>query len=172
MTKPIVSLAIVALFAVLFSRASHAQDRAGTMRGVVKDAKGAPVAGAFVKLKNGERRLTFMIVSQAQGRYSVSNLPSGSYVAQAIGGDFQSEPSAPVDVADGKSATADLALTSPRAAQLPGAWPAGSPASESAKAARVEQYLRHCLKEKVNRSSKPIASPAMMPNESRGFRPI
>lgn len=48
MTKPIVSLAIVALFAVPFSRASHAQDRAGTLRGVVKDAKGAPVAGAFL----------------------------------------------------------------------------------------------------------------------------
>ena len=127
MNKPIVSLAIVTLSAVFFSPATHAQDRAGTLRGVVKDAKGAPVAGAFVKLKNGERRLTFMIVSQAQGRYSVSNLPSGSYVAQAIGGDFQSELSAPIDVADGKSATADLALTSARAAQLPGAWPGRLP---------------------------------------------
>jgi len=50
----------------------------GILHGVVKDAAGAPVAGAFVKLNNSERRLTFMVISQAQGRYSVNNLPNGN----------------------------------------------------------------------------------------------
>jgi virginiamycin B lyase len=99
-----------------------AQDRAGILQGVVKDAKGAPVAGAFVKMKNAERRLTFMVISQAQGRYAVNSLPAGKYVVQSIGGEYQSELSEPVDVTSGKSATVDLALTAARAPQMPGAW--------------------------------------------------
>ena len=49
----------------------------GGLQGVVKSLSGAPVSGAFVKLKNEERRLTFMVISQAEGRYTVSNLPAG-----------------------------------------------------------------------------------------------
>jgi virginiamycin B lyase len=119
---------VVAFFAaLLLAQPIPAQDRAGTLQGTVKNAKGAPVTGAFVKIKNSERRLTFMIISQPQGRYSIGNLPDGKYVAQAIGGDFQSELSAPVDVAAGKPVTVDLALTHTRAPQLPGAWPGRLP---------------------------------------------
>src|ERR1041384_5340464 len=89
----LVSLAIVG------PQTIHAQDRAGTLQGVVKDGKGAPVAGAFVKMHNAERRLTFMVISQEQGRYSVNTLPRGKYTVQAIGGELQSETSAPADVA-------------------------------------------------------------------------
>ena len=120
----VIALASLALFS---ATTISAQDRAGTLQGVVKDAKGAPVAGAYVKLKNAERHVTFMVVSQAQGRFSVNNPPSGKYVVQSIGGDFQSEPSAPVDVAPGKPATFDLSLTVTRAPQLPGAWPGRLP---------------------------------------------
>jgi virginiamycin B lyase len=133
MSNRIVSLIVVACFAMLgivFVPSAQAQDRAGTLQGVVKDAKGAPVTGAFVKIKNSERRLTFMVVSQPQGRFSVGNLPSGKYIAQAIGGEFQSELSAPVEVASGKSASVDLALTNARAPQLPGAWPGRLPGEQ------------------------------------------
>ena len=58
----------VAALILLLPYAAQGQERAGVLQGVVKDASGAPVAGAFVKMKNEERRLTFMIVSQAQGR--------------------------------------------------------------------------------------------------------
>ena len=34
---------------------------AAEIHGVVKDSSGAPLAGAFVKLKNAERRLTFTL---------------------------------------------------------------------------------------------------------------
>ncbi|HWH80249.1 MAG TPA: carboxypeptidase regulatory-like domain-containing protein, partial [Candidatus Binatus sp.] len=104
-----------------------AQERAGTLQGVIKDNKGAPVAGAYVKMKNAERRVTFMVISQAQGRYELNNLPLGKYIVQSIGGEFQSETSAPVEVAAGKPATVDLALTVARAPQLPGAWPGRLP---------------------------------------------
>ena len=130
MFRRVISLSVVVLVAAigfLSPQPTRSQDRAGMLQGIVKDAKGSPVAGAFVKLKNAERRLSFMVISQPQGRYSVSSLPSGKYVAQAIGGEFQSEFSAPIDVAAGKSAAVDLALTQLRAPQLPGAWPGRLP---------------------------------------------
>jgi virginiamycin B lyase len=127
---------IVMLAAVAFvcPRLIQAQDRSGVLQGVVKDASGAPVSGAFVKMKNAERRLTFMIVSQAQGRFSINNLPSGKYVVQGIGGDYQSEFSAPVDVAAGKPATVDVSLTVTRAPQLAGAWPGRLPGEQGGEA--------------------------------------
>jgi mono/diheme cytochrome c family protein len=115
-------------------RLVHAQDRSGVLQGVVKDASGAPVAGAFVKMKNSERRLTFMVISQAQGRFAVNTLPAGKYVAQGIGGDYQSEPSASVEVAAGKPATVDLSLTVARAPQLAPAWPGRLPGEQGGEA--------------------------------------
>jgi virginiamycin B lyase len=121
------SFAAVLMAAVLCAVSMRAADNPGVVQGVVKDKAGAPVAGAFVKLKNADRRLTFMVVSQAQGRYTVNNLPVGKYVVQGVGGEFQSAMSAPVDVAAGKPATVDVALTEQRAPALPNAWPGRTP---------------------------------------------
>ncbi|HEX9454642.1 MAG TPA: carboxypeptidase regulatory-like domain-containing protein [Candidatus Binatia bacterium] len=123
---PTIAITIAAL-AIFLAQVVTAQERAGSLQGVIKDTKGAPVVGAYVKMKNPERRVTFMVVSQSQGRYSVNNLPSGKYLVQSIGGEFQSELSAPVEVAAGKLAMVDLALTVARAPQLPGAWPGRLP---------------------------------------------
>ena len=135
-TAQIVFVAFTAL-ALCYPDFIFAQDRAGTLQGVVKDASGAPVAGAFVKMKNAERRLTFMVVSQAGGRYSVNTLPSGKYVAQGVGGEFQSEMSAPVEVAAGRPATLDISLTAKRAPQLAPAWPGRQPGERGAEAERA-----------------------------------
>ena len=122
----------LAVFAILYPHLTQAQDRAGTLQGVVKNSSGAPLAGAFVKMKNAERRLTFMVISQEQGRYSVNTLPAGKYVVQGVGGEFQSDMSAPVDVAAGHPATLDVALTTKRAPQLPPAWPGRQPGQRGA----------------------------------------
>src|SRR5437762_12086467 len=116
--------------ALVCTRLIHAQDRSGVLQGVIKDASGAPVSGAFVKLKNAERRLTFMVISQAQGRYSVNSLPSGKSVVPGSGGDYQSEPSAPVDVAAKRPATVGLSLAATRAAQRAAAWPGSRPGDQ------------------------------------------
>ena len=125
---------MLALIGVFHPERPYAQERAGTMQGVVRNSSGAPLAGAFVKMKNSERRLTFMVITQAQGRYSVNTLPAGKYVVQAVGGDYQSEPSAPVDVASGKPVTVDLSLTVARAPQLAGAWPGRLPGEQAGEA--------------------------------------
>jgi streptogramin lyase len=117
--------AAVLLF--LCGQFARAAENNSTIEGVVQDASGKPVAGAFVKLKNNERHLEFMIISQAQGRYTVSNLPAGQYVIQGIGGGYQSSASAPLDVAEGKTAKLDLSLSAMRGPLLPHAWPMKTP---------------------------------------------
>src|SRR5271167_2860043 len=69
----------------------RAADFAGSVQGVVKSASGQALPGAYVKLINPERRLTFMVVTQAQGRYSMNNLPPGNYTVQGIGNGLQSK---------------------------------------------------------------------------------
>ena len=126
------ALALVA--SVAWSDAGSAQDTVGTLTGSVLDAAGAPLAGAFVQMKNAERRLNFMVISQEQGKYTNSKLPAGKYIVQAIGGEHQSAPSAPIDVAAGKSLSVDLSLTAARAPALPGAWPGRQPGERGAEA--------------------------------------
>ena len=118
---------VFVLIGALHPQLPNAQERAGILQGVVKNSSGAPLAGAFVKMKNAERRLSFMVITQAQGRYAVNTLPAGKYIVQAVGGDYQSEWSAPMDVAAGRRATVDLTLTTMRAAQLAPAWPGRLP---------------------------------------------
>src|SRR5437016_2720289 len=103
-------LAVTAAVGLFVSAHSvRAADFAGSVQGVVKNASGQALPGAYVKLINPERGLTFMVVSQAQGRYTLNNLPPGNYTVQGIGNGFQSKP-APVALTDGKPATADVSL--------------------------------------------------------------
>ena len=88
------------VFAILAPRAASAQE-VGTLTGVIKDAAGTPVAGAFVQMRNAERRLNFMVITHEEGKYTNNRLPPGKYVVQAIGGEQQSAPSAPVEVVAG-----------------------------------------------------------------------
>jgi virginiamycin B lyase len=99
----------------------RAADFDGSVEGVVKSASGQALPGAYVKLINPERRLTFMIVSQAQGRYTMNNLPPGDYTVQGIGNGFQSKPT-PVALTAGKPATADVSLTDKQGDVVPNGW--------------------------------------------------
>src|SRR5262249_49005912 len=108
-------LAVIAAGVLFVSVHSiRAADFAGSVQGVVKDASGQALSGAYVKLFNPEKRLTFMLVSQAQGRYTMNNLPPGNYTVQGIGNGFQSKPT-PVTLTAGKPATADVLLTDTQA---------------------------------------------------------
>jgi virginiamycin B lyase len=101
--------------------ASQAADFAGSVQGVVKSASGEALSGAYVKLINAERRLTFMLVSQAQGRYTMNHLPPGEYTVQGVGNGFQSKP-AQVTLTAGTPATADVSLTDKQGDVIPNGW--------------------------------------------------
>jgi len=70
---------IAAVFLFVSVCPIRANDTGGVVEGVVKNSSGQPVSGAFVKLKNAERRLTFMFISQAQGRFTADKLPPGNH---------------------------------------------------------------------------------------------
>ena len=125
LSQAIVSALVIA--ALLVGIQSLKAQNSGSVQGVVTSSAGQPLSGAFVKLKNEERRLTFMVISQAQGRYTARNLPPGKYVVQGVGNEFQSNWSAPADVTDSQPATVDLSLTTSRAPALPYAWPGRQP---------------------------------------------
>ncbi|HEY6258701.1 MAG TPA: carboxypeptidase regulatory-like domain-containing protein [Xanthobacteraceae bacterium] len=112
-------IAAVVLFASV--HAIRAADFAGSVEGVVKSESGQALPGAYVKLINAERRLTFMLVSQAQGRYTMNNLPPGEYTVQGIGNGFQSKLT-PVTLTAGKPATADVSLTDKQGDVVPNGW--------------------------------------------------
>ena len=123
------SVAIVSVFAFLAGNPAAAEDR-GAVQGLVKDASGKPVTGAFVRLKNADRHLVFMVPSQADGRYQLKDLPPGQYSAQAVGGDFESAVASNVQVAAGKPTSLDVALTAKRGPDLPPAWPKRMPEAQ------------------------------------------
>src|SRR5215470_19695149 len=80
-------VAVVAAVALLRSGSSssvRAAEERGVLQGVVKNTSGAPVAGAFVKMKDAQKRLTVMVISQEQGRYT-AHVPPGTYVVQGVG---------------------------------------------------------------------------------------
>jgi virginiamycin B lyase len=118
--KSVSAFMAVAVLVSAFS--TKAADNPGSIQGVVKSSSGEALSGAFVKAINEEKRVTFMVISRAQGKYTVENLPAGKYTVQGIGNGFQSKP-APVTVTAGKPATADLSLTAPQVAALPNGWP-------------------------------------------------
>jgi virginiamycin B lyase len=122
-------LAAGAAFCALAAAAQAAGGR-GTVEGVVNDGSGQPVAGAMVKLTNAERHLTFMVVTKARGRFDAHDLPPGAYVAQGIGGGFESPRSMPLTVEAGNSTRIDLALSEKQGAMLPPAWPQRIPEEE------------------------------------------
>jgi streptogramin lyase len=124
------SLALATVAASLLTTSADAAADRGSVAGVVTGATGQPVAGAFVKLRNAQRRLTFMVISQEGGRFEANDLPGGQYSIQGVGGTFESAVSAPIAVAAGAQAHADLALTTARGPMLPAAWPQKLPEAQ------------------------------------------
>jgi streptogramin lyase len=125
----------VAASALLFAaQSAHAVPNPATIEGIVKNAAGQPVSGAYVKLKNTDGRLTFLVASQAGGKFTASDLPAGQYTIQGIGGGFTSAVTQPITADANKTAKApDLALTTKQGPVLPGAWPGRLPEEEHEK---------------------------------------
>ena len=104
---------------------------AGAVRGIVTNLNGDPIEGAFVKLRNPERRLTVMVISKDEGSFIAGNLPSGSWEVQAVGGDLESRWSPPVAVSAMGTVEANIALTETRAPDLAPAWPRRVPEDQA-----------------------------------------
>jgi len=102
---------------VLFFGQSPLQAQNSTISGVIKDSAGQPVSGAFVRVRNAEKNLAFIVVSQAQGRYATPNVLPGTYSVESFGGGFQGTGS--VEVSSGQPAKMDLSLSAPQPLSTP-----------------------------------------------------
>jgi streptogramin lyase len=123
------SIAVAASILVIAPQPGRADER-GSMHGIVSDASGNAIPGAFVKLKMAERRLTFMVISQGDGRFDAKDLPAGSYTVQGVGGALQSDLSGAVNVAAGGNTQVDVSLAKARSPNLPPAWPHRMPEAQ------------------------------------------
>src|SRR5262245_61584123 len=68
---------LMMLLVIALGNRSIAHAQSSTIAGVVKNASGEPVVGAFVKLRPTGSGPSFMVVSQAQGRYQTPSLLPG-----------------------------------------------------------------------------------------------
>ena len=102
------SILIAAFVMMVVSPSTQA---ATSLSGIIKDKTGSPVSGALVKVSGSETGLSFMVVSQADGRYETPELLPGEYTVQAIGGTNQSDVVNHVPVRDNRQVKADMVLS-------------------------------------------------------------
>ena len=80
-------LVSVALTVCLASTAS-----AATIAGSVQGPDGKPFMGAFVVAENTRNKMTVSVLSDAQGRYHIGNLPAATYRVQIATAGYKSTP--------------------------------------------------------------------------------
>ena len=116
-------LAVLILVLSLAGCSRAPQGPPQTLGGVVKDAAGKPVAGAFVRVEAAAAAQsitqTVLVISQADGAYRTPTLRPGSYIVQSFGGEWQSAAAAPVAVSAEKSGEYDVTLNQPRPPSVP-----------------------------------------------------
>jgi hypothetical protein len=83
-----------------------------TVSGTVKGPDGAPMQGVFVRARNTKTKMTFIVLSDQQGRYRVENLPEGDYQVQARATGFRAEPQNGVTLAADQNTSYDFTLAS------------------------------------------------------------
>jgi hypothetical protein len=85
----------------------HAQDVLGGITGTVKDATGAAVPDATVRAKNIGTNLEVVQHTQANGSYSVQNIPAGNYQVTFTREGFETETHTQVVVNANRTTTVD-----------------------------------------------------------------
>jgi uncharacterized membrane protein len=98
-------------FCVLAVRASG-----GDIKGTVTDAQGAVVASAQVTATETTTQKSSNATTDSQGRYTLANLPAGTYVVAVTAQGFAETKQENVRVEDGKTTTADVQMRLPAVA--------------------------------------------------------
>ncbi|HEY7389944.1 MAG TPA: carboxypeptidase regulatory-like domain-containing protein, partial [Bryobacteraceae bacterium] len=90
----------------------HAQGvTSGTVLGTVTDSAGAVVPNASVQVKNTATGQTQQVQTDAQGRYTVPDLPIGNYEAQASAQGFRTTLRTGITLTVGAQAVVDFSLS-------------------------------------------------------------
>jgi outer membrane receptor protein involved in Fe transport len=102
------TLVVLGLF--LFSNAALAQGTSATLLGTVTDSSGAVVANATVQVKNTATGQTQQVPTDAQGRFTIADLPIGTYDVQATAQGFQTTIRRGVTLTVGAQSVVDFSL--------------------------------------------------------------
>jgi hypothetical protein len=100
-------LFLVALF-VLAAQATMAQETTGTIQGTIKDAAGASIPGATIKVEGAAFSRT--ATTNSDGFYRMLQVPPGIYKISVTASNFSSGTIEGVNVVLGKTVDADIAL--------------------------------------------------------------
>jgi Carboxypeptidase regulatory-like domain/TonB dependent receptor-like, beta-barrel len=102
----------VATFLVLFVTNGRlwAQAQTATITGTATDTSGAALAGAKIQVTNVETNVSQSTVTDAQGRFTVPDLPVGTYSVQASQSGFQTTVHTGVTLTIGQTVVVDLSL--------------------------------------------------------------
>jgi len=95
--------------AVLFGLGSSISYGA-TVSGTVKSPDGAPFQGAFVQAQNTQTKMTFMALSDSQGKFTVENVPAGTYTLTTKTTGYRTAPVPGVTLTADQAASHDFAL--------------------------------------------------------------
>ena len=99
---PLVCLAMTAALA--------APACAATITGTVNGPDGKPFMAAFVIAENTQNKVTVNVLSDAQGRYRIGNLPAATYAVRTRAIGYRSEAHAGVQLAAAQQASFDFSL--------------------------------------------------------------
>lgn len=83
---------------------------AATITGTVTGPDGKPYMGAFVVAENAQNKMTVSVLSNAQGRYHIGNLPAATYNLRITATGYKSDPRGDVPLAADQSTSFDFAL--------------------------------------------------------------
>jgi virginiamycin B lyase len=83
---------------------------AATITGTVKGPDGNPFMGAFVVAENPQSKMSVNVLSDAQGRYHIGNLPAATYTLRITAIGYASDPRSDVRVSGDAKASFDFAL--------------------------------------------------------------
>jgi virginiamycin B lyase len=81
-----------------------------SITGSVTGPDGKPFMGAFVAAENPQSRMTVNVLSDAQGRYRITNLPGATYTVRTEAIGYTSEPHGSLALAGDATASLDFAL--------------------------------------------------------------
>src|SRR6516225_2961193 len=95
---------------VLSGQMVFAQVTNGTILGVVQDSSGAVIPGVSVTVKNLNTGITRTATTDEGGRYTVPDLPLGSYEVEGQLAGFQTEVRTGITLTVGREAVVNLAL--------------------------------------------------------------